>query len=73
MSQSAMCAGSVAKKDGNLNIRLDPETRVALERLAQADERSLAAQIRHMVRTEALRRGMWHPGTLTPVQQRGRV
>jgi hypothetical protein len=47
-------------------LRLDEETRIALSRLALAEERSASAQLRHMIRTEAQKRGLWTP-SLRPV------
>ncbi len=42
-------------------LQLDEETRCALQRLSQADSRSNAGTIRHLIRGEAQRRGLWNP------------
>lgn len=42
-------------------FELDTETRLALIRLSEADERTCAAQLRYMIRTEAAKRGLWTP------------
>ena len=42
-------------------IRLDEDTQVALRRLACAEERTMAAQLRIMIRREAQTRGLWTP------------
>lgn len=49
-------------RDKRYNLRLDEETLTALRRLANADDRSMAAQLRHMIRLEAAQRGLWTPG-----------
>ena len=48
-------------RDKRYNLRLDEETLTALRRLANADDRSMAAQLRHMIRLEAAQRGLWTP------------
>lgn len=48
-------------KDRRFTLRLDEETTVALRRLATLNERSMAAQLRLMVRTEATKAGVWTP------------
>lgn len=40
-------------------VRMDDETYTALRRLASAEERSMAAQLRLLVRQEAQKRGLW--------------
>jgi predicted transcriptional regulator len=40
----------------NLTVRLEPETREALERVAEREERPLAYLVRRALRTEAARR-----------------
>ena len=42
-------------------VRLDEETLLALRRLADADDRSMAAQLRSMIKAEAAKRGVWTP------------
>lgn len=42
-------------------LDLDDETRTALRRLAVADDRSAAGVIRHLVKREAVSRGLWTP------------
>lgn len=42
-------------------LELDEDTRVALRRLAVATERSAAGVIRHLIRSEAARKGVWTP------------
>lgn len=44
-----------------LDVRLDEETYTALRRLAAAEDRSCAAQIRHLIRSDAIRSGLWTP------------
>lgn len=51
-----------------LTIRLSPEARAALERLAQRDGRSMAAWIEMQVRKEALAQGAWSPRLTKPHQ-----
>jgi len=48
-------------REVRFQLRLDEDTRVALARLALADERSASAQLRHMIRQEAQKRGLWTP------------
>ena len=48
-------------RDRRFTLLLDSDTQEALHRLANAEERSMAAQIRIMVREEAMRRGIWTP------------
>jgi hypothetical protein len=48
-------------RDRRFSLSLDEETTVALRRLAGADERSMAAQLRYMIREAAMRRGLWEP------------
>lgn len=40
---------------------VDEDTVLALRRLADADSRSMAAQVRWMIRDSAMRRGIWQP------------
>jgi predicted transcriptional regulator len=42
-------------------VYLDDEVMVALRRLAQADDRTAAGMTRHLIRAEAVRRGLWAP------------
>jgi len=42
-------------------IRLDEDTQVALRRLACAEERTMAAQLRIMIRREPQTTGLWTP------------
>jgi predicted transcriptional regulator len=46
----------MARKLENLTIRLEPETREALERQAAREDRPLAYLIRRMLRAEAAQR-----------------
>ena len=59
-------------KDKCYQLRLDAETRVALSRLANADERTAAAQVRWMIRTEAIKRGLWSPTPLRAVDKQSK-
>ena len=40
-----------SKKLDPISIRLDPEVKAALERLAKADDRSLSGYINHLLKT----------------------
>ena len=55
-------------KDKNYNVRLDNETRIALQRLANRNERSMAAQLRFMIRQEAIKEGLWVPPALPGIR-----
>ena len=45
------------KKQTQLPILLDPDTRAMLEELAQADDRSMSAVIRRLIREAHAKRG----------------
>lgn len=49
---------------------MDHETRLALARLANADERTGAAEIRWLIREAAIKRGLWTPKPLMAVSAR---
>ena len=53
-----------------LTIRLTPEARAALERLASQDSRSMSGWLEQQIRKEALAKGTWIPRVLTVNQQR---
>ena len=55
-------------RERRLTLRLDEETSIALRRLSQAEERSMAAQVRIMVRLEAQRKGLWEPSALQAIR-----
>ena len=55
-------------KDKNYNVRLDNETRIALQRLVNRNERSMAAQLRFMIRQEAIKEGLWVPPALQGIR-----
>jgi hypothetical protein len=57
-------------REVRFQLRLDEDTRVALARLALADERSASAQLRHMIRQEAQKRGLWVPSAPQAVSVR---
>lgn len=40
---------------------LDDDTRLALQRLANAEDRSMASMLRILVRKAAAERGLWRP------------
>lgn len=42
-------------------LDLDDETRLALRRLADADDRTAAGVIRHLIKATAQNRGLWTP------------
>ena len=48
-------------RERRFTLRLDDETTVALRRLATLNERSMAAQLRLMIRAEAAKAGVWTP------------
>lgn len=48
-------------RDRSITIRLDEDTAIALRRLADSEDRSQAAQLRVMIRSEAQKRGLWTP------------
>ena len=48
-----------------LTIRLSPEAKAALQRLASQDSRSMASWIEQAIRREALAKGAWNPRVLT--------
>lgn len=54
-------------RERRYTLRLDEDTLIALRRIADAEERTMAAQIRLMVRTEAAKRGLWTPRRPTAV------
>lgn len=55
------------------DLQLDEDTLQALRRLALADDRSAAATLRHMVRKEAMTRGLWTPSRPTAVPRKDAV
>jgi hypothetical protein len=59
-------------RERNFTLRLDEDTTVALRRLAHAEERSMAAQLRIMIRKSAQERGLWTPSHLHPVKATSR-
>ena len=42
-------------------VTLDEDVMAALERLSQADDRSKPGMLRHLIRAEAVKRGLWTP------------
>ena len=44
-----------------LTLRIDEDTMLALQRLADAEDRTKAAQLRILIRAEAQKRGLWTP------------
>jgi hypothetical protein len=53
-----------------LTVKVSPPHRAAIEQIAQADGESIAAAVRHLIRAEAQRRGLW---VVTPEQANGTV
>lgn len=53
-------------------LHLDEDIRLALRRLAAADQRSAAGTIRYLITSEAARRGLWTPSKpqLVPAKDR---
>lgn len=51
------------------SLRLDDETLIALRRLAHADDRSMAAQVRILIRREAAQRGLWTPAKPVSIER----
>ena len=43
-------------------LDLPDDIRAALGRLAQADDRTLAGTVRHLIRDAAVKKGLWQPG-----------
>ena len=60
-------------RDKRYSLRLDEETLLALRRLADAEDRSMAAQVRQLVRAEASKRGLWTPRPPTLVKGAGQA
>ncbi len=56
-------------RERRYQVRLDEETLIALRRLADSDERSMAAQLRHMIKIEAAKRGLWTARPLKAVSK----
>lgn len=52
-------------RDKRFSVKFDQDTLLALRRLADANERTMAAQLRYMVRHEAASKGLWLPGPPT--------
>ena len=55
-------------RERRYQVRLDDETLVALRRRAQQEERTMAAQLRIMIRREAQARGLWTPSRPQPLR-----
>ena len=55
-------------RERRYQVRLDEETLIALRRLADADERSMAAQLRYMIKSDASKRGLWTARPLKSVR-----
>jgi len=56
-------------RERRYQVRLDDETALALRRLADSEERSMAAQLRHMIKIEAAKRGLWTARSLHAVRR----
>lgn len=48
-------------KEVKFQFRLGPDERQALRRLAEAESRTMAGQLSHMIRMEAGKKGLWQP------------
>ena len=47
-----------------MTLRLSPEARQALERLAQQDERSMSSMVSMLIRDRAIEKGVYAPAPL---------
>lgn len=47
-------------------LEMDESTRLALQRLANVNDRSMAATIRVLIRKEAINSGVWTPLQVAP-------
>lgn len=57
----------------SFTLRLDEKLALALRRMAAADERTMAAELRHLIREQAVVRGFWGPRRPQPVTKPSRA
>jgi hypothetical protein len=55
-------------RDLKFTMHLDAQTHEALQKLANANERSMAAEIRLMIKQAAIAKGLWGPKSLRAIR-----